>query len=228
MKNAFFALLFLGIQSCVAQSTDSIRLEAADFEKAIDNNAIQLLDVRTADEYKSGHIAHALQADWTQQSQFIDRVQYLDKNKPVYVYCLAGGRSAAAANWMRTNGFLRVIELVGGIKAWKTAGKPVEGNSPVPQLTLAQYMTSIPTDKPVLVDFGAEWCPPCVKMKPVIDELQQNKSIEVIKIDAGVHTDLMKALSLDPIPVFIVYKNGKETWRKQGIVTKEELMAQLK
>ena len=191
---------------------------------------MQLLDVRTAGEYQTGHIKNALQADWTQNKQFVDRIQYVDKDKPVYIYCLVGGRSAAAADWMRKNGFKNVVELTGGINAWKNASKPLEGKSNETQLTVEQYWASIPKDKTTLVDFGATWCPPCVKMNPVLDELQNNKELNflLVKVDAGIHTDVMKALNVEPIPVFIVYKEGKEVWRKQGVVSKEELLTQLK
>ena len=67
-------------------------------------------------------------------------------------------------------------------------------------------------------------------MNPVLDELQNNKELNflLVKVDAGIHTDVMKALNVEPIPVFIVYKEGKEVWRKQGVVSKEELLTQLK
>jgi rhodanese-related sulfurtransferase len=230
MRNVFLSFLFLLSFSCNAQQPATTKMKPEDFEKAISSPAVQVLDVRTADEYKSGHIKNSLQADWTNQQQFNDRVQHIDREKPVYIYCLVGGRSNAAANWMRSNGYNNVTELEGGINAWKRDSKPLEGNSNEPQLTLEEYTASIPTDKTVLVDFGAPWCPPCVKMVPVLDELQKDKAIDFtfIKIDAGVHTNLMKALGIEPIPLFIIYKNGKETWRKQGIVSKEELLAQLK
>jgi thioredoxin-like negative regulator of GroEL len=131
---------------------------------------------------------------------------------------------------MRKNGFKNVVELTGGINAWKNASKPLEGKSNETQLTVEQYWASIPKDKTTLVDFGATWCPPCVKMNPVLDELQNNKELNflLVKVDAGIHTDVMKALNVEPIPVFIVYKEGKEVWRKQGVVSKEELLTQLK
>ena len=67
-------------------------------------------------------------------------------------------------------------------------------------------------------------------MAPIIDELESTKDLHflLMKIDASLHTDLMKALNIEPIPVFIIYKEGKEVWRKQGVVSKEELLAQLK
>ena len=71
MKNPFFPLLFLcnfliGV-ACNSSAQSNI-LSADQFEKSIAEKNIQLLDVRTAEEYNSGHIANALQADWTNQS----------------------------------------------------------------------------------------------------------------------------------------------------------------
>jgi rhodanese-related sulfurtransferase len=230
MKNVYFLFLFFTFTSCRAQPGATAKMKPDEFQKAIAGNNMQVLDVRTAAEFNTGHIKSSLQADWTKQEQFLDRVQYVDKDRPVYVYCLVGGRSAAAADWMRNNGFKNVVELAGGINAWKAAEKPLEGNSNVPQMTMEQYTARIPEDKTTLVDFGASWCPPCIKMNPILDELESTKDLNflLLRVDASVHTDVMKALGIEPIPVFIIYKNGKEVWRKQGVASKEELLAQLK
>jgi len=230
MKNVWFFLLLFSFASCKGQQDSSRKLGPDAFEKGISQPDIQVLDVRTAGEFRSGHIKNALQADWNNKQQFNERIQYVDKNKPVYVYCLVGGRSADAADWMRQNGFKNVMELVGGMNAWKRENKMVEGMSNEPQMSIDQYWSKISKDKTTLVDFGAPWCPPCIKMAPVIDELEGNKDLNflLIKVDAGLHTDVMKALNIEPIPEFIIYKNGKEVWRKQGIVGKEELLAELK
>ncbi len=229
MRNVYFLFLFFAFVSCKAQTDNFTSLSPEEFEKSLTKKNIQLLDVRTAGEFKAGHIKNALQADWTQNKQFIERIQYVDKDKPVYVYCLVGARSAAAADWMRKNGFSKVIELNGGINAWKSAGKQLEGSTHVPQMTVEQYWESISKTRTTLVDFGASWCPPCLKMNPVIEDLQNNKALKflLVKIDASIHADVMKALNVEPIPLFIIYKEGKEVWRKQGVVTKEELLAQL-
>lgn len=229
MRNVYFLFLFFAFTSCRAQQAEISKVSPDEFEKGIAGSNIQVLDVRTAGEFKTGHIKNALQADWTQSNQFAERVQYIDKDKPVYIYCLVGGRSTSAAAWMRNSGFKNVVELNGGINAWKNANKPLEGNSNEPQMTVEQYRARIPKDKTTLVDFGATWCPPCIKMNPIIDELENTKDLNflLLKVDASIHTDLMKALNIQPIPVFIVYKQGKEVWRKQGVISKEELLAQL-
>jgi rhodanese-related sulfurtransferase len=229
MKNVFPGLLLFIALPGASQSDSTFKIGADAFEKGVGKNGIQVLDVRTTGEYNSGHIKNALLADWTDKGQFNERIEYVDKDRPVYIYCLAGGRSAAAAAWMRKNGFTNVIELEGGMNAWKSAGKPMEGSSKEPQMSIDQYWSGISKDKTTLVDFGAVWCPPCVKMAPVLDELEHSKDLDflLVKVDAGVHTDVMKTLGISPIPVFIIYKNGKEVWRKVGVVSKEELVKQL-
>ncbi len=227
MKIFYLALFLFSFLSCQSQSHP---IPADDFEKGIAADSAQVLDVRTAGEYGSGHIKNALQVDWNNKTQFNERIQYVDKKRPVYVYCQGGPRSAAVAEWMLENGFTKVMDLKGGMIAWKKAGKPVEGKSNEKQLTTEEYWSSIPRDQTVLVDFGASWCPPCVKMEPVLEEIKKDPALhfQFHKIDAGVHTDLMNALNIEPIPLFVIYKNGKEVWRKQGIVSKEELITQLK
>ena len=211
MRNVFFLLLFSAFFSCKGQTGSADKVNPDSFNNSIAGGNVQVLDVRTDGEYKSGHIKNALQADWNNKSQFNERIQYVDKDKPVYIYCLAGGRSAAAADWMRKNGYNNVVELEGGINAWKKAEKPLEGTSTEKQMTIEEYWKSIPKDKTTLVDFGAKWCPPCVKMEPVLEELQTAKDLNflLVKVDGGIHTDVMNALHIEPIPFFIVYKMEK-------------------
>jgi rhodanese-related sulfurtransferase len=224
---SIIAILSLFILACNAQSQQVV--SPVEFEKGIQSEKIQILDVRTAGEFKSGHIAKALQADWNNPQQFQDRTQHLDKSKPVYIYCLSGGRSNAAAGWLREKGF-SVTELKGGINAWKAESKPLEGVGNLkPQMTTEEYNSAVNSHKIVLVDFGAEWCPPCKKMEPVLESLVKEKTAQfrLVKVDGGNDLNLMKWQNVEALPVFIVYKDGKEIWRKQGIVSKEELVAQL-
>jgi rhodanese-related sulfurtransferase len=204
-----------------AQNT---QLTTAEFEKGIAGDNVQILDVRTADEYRSGHIAHALQADWNTQDQFRSRAQHLDKTKTLFVYCASGGRSAAAAKWLRSNGFANVYELNGGFIKWKADNKPVEGMPDTKPMTQAEFTAAV-SNGVILVDIGAAWCPPCRKMEQVLHWLQRDLAgkFKLVKVDASVNTDLMKQLQANEIPTFILYKNGKEVWRKQGVVELEEL-----
>src|ERR1700710_591440 len=98
IKIILLAALVSVSQLLFAQATS---LSPDEFEKGLSAPQIQLLDVRTAGEYQNAHIKNSLQADWVNFDQFKDRVQYLDKNKPVMVYCASGGRSSKAAEWLR-------------------------------------------------------------------------------------------------------------------------------
>ena len=118
----FFAGTFSACNSIAQQSNN---LTVGNFEKGVREKNIQVLDVRTPFEFKSGHLKNAILADWTNQEAFIEKVRLLDKSKTVYIYCQSGGRSAQATTWLIKNGF-KVYNLDGGIAAWTKAGKPVE------------------------------------------------------------------------------------------------------
>ncbi|MET0243296.1 MAG: rhodanese-like domain-containing protein [Flavitalea sp.] len=222
---AFFALLLFSILVIYCNSTKSEHLlDVEQFEKAASKPGAQVLDVRTAPEFQTGHIAHALQADWKNQYEFQDRAEHLDKIQPVYVYCAAGTRSAAAADWLRKKGY-QVFELDGGMKSWKQKNKTIDVEPNEKPISLSEYKVMAGMGQVVLVDFGAEWCPPCKKMDPVIDDLRKDMGdkVRVVKIDAGMQAELMKLVSAEKIPTFIIYKNGTEVWRKEGIVPIDEL-----
>ncbi len=227
MKKYLIAIIALVTLNCNAQNKTS--LSPTEFDAGIKNESSQLLDVRTTEEYNSGHINNALWADWNNETEFLRRTNFLDKQKPLYVYCLSGGRSAAAAKSFRSKGFVNVYELKGGINAWKNDNKQVVGKSLKPQMTEATFDDIIIKNKIVLVDFGAEWCPPCRQMKPIIIDLQsENKNkFTLLNVDAGNDEILVKKYKATSLPVFIIYKNGIETWRKNGIVSKEELITHL-
>lgn len=229
MKNICTAIFTLLLFACNSIGQPEKDLEVSAFEKAISGNNIQLLDVRTAAEYRSGHIKNSLQADWNDKSQFIERTQYLEKNNPVFVYCLSGARSAAAAEWLRKQGYKSVFELKGGIANWKRQDKTIEGKEKVKPMSVAEYQTLINSQPTILIDFGAPWCPPCKKMEPVLNalEAEHGTHYKLVKVDGGNDIDVMKFNQVEAIPVFIIYKNGKEVWRKQGIVSKEELKKNL-
>ena len=209
---SFLIALAWAFTACAQQD-----LSVDQFQQKIAAKNIQILDVRTAGEYNSGYIKDAFQADWTNQSQFFDRVQHLDKSKPVYVYCASGGRSASAVAALKQKGYT-AYNMSGGMIAWKRAGKPVEGVSESGKLSPADYQSITRKAPLVLVDFGAVWCPPCKKMEPVVAELKKKELVTFVNVDGGVNTQVMEAQQVEALPTFILYKNGKEIWRKQGLV----------
>jgi len=93
-----------------------------EFQTLIANPAVQLLDVRTRDEYDDGHIAGATLVD-VNDTTFVDQAMaVLDPQRQVAVYCRSGRRSARAASLLTARGF-KVTNLDGGVMAWQDAGK---------------------------------------------------------------------------------------------------------
>jgi thioredoxin len=227
MKTYTAILLSLFFFSCAAQNKQV--LSADEFEKGMAKDSAQILDVRTVGEFNSGHLQNALWADWNNEKEFERRSSFIDKKRPVFVYCLSGGRSSSAANKMRKQGF-NVYELKGGINAWKASNKIIAGKANEKQMTIDEYNAGIASNTTVLVDFGATWCPPCKTMEPIIKGLQKKyeSKFSLLKVDGGKDEELLKKYNVTALPVFIVYKNGKEVWRKDGVVSEKDLEKALK
>lgn len=125
MKNIIYYLLaVLSLTACQAQQNNVKLVEPQQFSKNISDESVQLIDVRTPKEFKAGHIKNAVNMH-LYDKDFEQRIENLDKNKPVYVYCKVGGRSSEAVQIMHDKGFKNITELKGGIDAWQEAGKPV-------------------------------------------------------------------------------------------------------
>lgn len=214
----FTLLLSLFSLPALAQTVD-----VGTFEKGLDGD-VQLLDVRTPEEYQQGHLENAMLANWKDNEEFMRRIEALDKGEPVYIYCLSGGRSAAARRALETEGFAKVVELKGGITAWRQADKPEISLKKAAAISDASYAAMLQSASVVLVDFGASWCPPCRRMEPVMESLRAKVSpaVPIIKIDGSTQTALMKTHNVSIMPTYILYQDGKEVWRKSGMMKLEE------
>jgi rhodanese-related sulfurtransferase len=228
MKNRIFCTLTAAL-FFLACNSNAQNVDANTFEQKIIAGGVQVLDVRTAGEYSGSHLKNVMLADWTNKAQFEERVKYLDKNKTLLVYCAAGGRSGQAAVWLKEQGFKEVVNLQGGITAWNAAGKPVVREGGAVELSTAAFNATIASSGIVLVDIGATWCPPCKKMEPILDELSKTLQgkYTLLKVDGGNDVTVMKELGAAVLPTFMVYKNGKLSWKKEGITTLEELKSAL-
>lgn len=95
-----------------------IVLNPAEFKTGINRDNIQIVDVRTAAEFKSGHIKGALNIDFFEQAKFKNKLAKLDPAKPIYIYCRSGNRSKSAAGIISKMGFKQIYDLRGGYNAW--------------------------------------------------------------------------------------------------------------
>ncbi len=230
---AFFtsALFFFNSCSNGQSQSSNTSLSAKDFEKKINQlPGAPVIDVRTPGEFSKGHLQNALNIDWNGDG-FETEISKLDKSKPVFVYCLSGARSASAAGQMRSNGFKEVYELKGGILKWRAANLPetTDTKTKSPGMSRLQFDELINSDKLVLIDFYADWCEPCKKMKPYLDEISNTMSdkVAVIRINADNNQQLCKELNIDALPVLQLYKNKNLTWSNTGYISKEDVLKKL-
>ncbi len=125
MKKLLILLLgLIGLNTgCMAQ--DAIEsVDAENFEQQIKDAKTQILDVRTAAEFATGHLENALNID-VKQSDFKGKAaKSLDKKKTIMIYCRSGKRSMTAAQLLSQEGY-QVVNLTGGILSWQSKGKKV-------------------------------------------------------------------------------------------------------
>lgn len=202
-------------------------LPVESFEKKLQetSNAF-LLDVRTAGEFGGGHLPKATNIDF-RSPDFANKIKGLPKDKPVFVYCLSGGRSAQAAEILRNEGF-QVTELQGGYLKWTTKLKPLEG---VPNVKhddawdLSTFGKLIQGENAVVVDFYAKWCAPCLKMMPTVDKLSNDYKgkVTVLKVEADGNQAVLQKYEIDEIPSFLVFQKGKLLQKTSGFREEAQL-----
>ena len=85
--------------------------------------------------------------------------------------------------------------------------------------------TVLKADKPVLVDFWAEWCGPCQMMVPIVDEVAEERNDIIIgKLNVDTQPEIALRYNVMSIPTLILFENGEEAQKSIGLISKEELL----
>jgi thioredoxin 1 len=91
---------------------------------------------------------------------------------------------------------------------------------------MAKFNEIINGERPVLVDFYAEWCGPCKTMSPILKEVAEKVqgNAKIIKIDVDKNQHAASVYKVRGVPTLILFKNGKQVWRQSGVVQPNDLI----
>lgn len=122
----FVCIVLWGLIACGSSSkNDFPNLSPDEFERLIQDENVQRVDVRTVAEYSEGHIPGSININVLDEQFAAYADELLDKNEPVAVYCKSGRRSRNAARLLSQKGF-KVYNLDKGFESWKENGKKIE------------------------------------------------------------------------------------------------------
>ena len=232
MIRYIYIFFIVNLFSCNENKSNSNLISANDFNKMIrnDKSAI-IIDVRTPEEFNKGHLRNSLNVNWFDEN-FDENLKIFNKNLPVFVYCLSGGRSSKANEKIQSLGFKNVYELDGGILEWRKNKLPeaLLNNNYENSLTVDDFNVFIETKKIVLVDYYANWCAPCKIMEPYLDEIlnEYSENLNLVRINYDDNLPLVRSLEVYGLPVLQIYKDKNLLWSHVGFIEKSSVEKEIK
>jgi len=234
MKSLVLSVALLTLFSCAnhSQQPQGVQLVSVQaFSEALKatSNAT-IIDVRTPEEFQSGHLQDAVNFN-VLGTEFQSQVSKLDKTQPVFVYCKVGGRSADAVAKMKGMGFTTIYDMKGGYMAWASAGMETTKAERVQEekFTQADFDKLTSSSTPILIDYYAPWCGPCKKMEPILNNLSAEYAgkVQIVRINVDEAASVVKSQKIDNIPVVSTFKGGVEIKRVNGFLDETAMRAMI-
>ena len=221
--------------SCQNTQEEKFRnIDIIKFHEIASASNITILDVRTSQERAHGYINNSTHIDFYDDS-FLEKVNLLNKENSIYIYCKVGGRSTKVSEKISELGFKDVYNLEGGFISWSGHNLPFEFSLENKSESLSQGFTKADIDSilslntKTLIYISTKWCAPCREMNPIVERLEKNLSnhLQIINIDLDNNYFVKDMYDISSIPLFVLYKNSEEVWRKNGIIAYSDIAEKL-
>ncbi|MCC6818258.1 MAG: thioredoxin fold domain-containing protein [Bacteroidia bacterium] len=226
MNNKLLIFFLMLVAAC--NSVSKSKVNSKDLSKLLSEPNVQILDVRTADEFKQGHIDKSINID-INHPKFDSLISVLYSSLPVYIVANSTENGEQGVTRMNILGFRQASYLDGAIKSWTDNGFELVQDKPkvVYESDTIPFLEARKGSKLVMVDFNATWCKPCKMLEPAVTKVHDElaKDVIVYSIDTDVNPDLAREYQANSIPLLVFIKNGVEVHRSVGLISEPELFA---